>query len=67
VRGDTRRTAGGIGSVDETLKVWDVATGREVVTLQGHVGSVNACAMTPDGRHVVSASDDETLKVWDRA
>jgi WD40 repeat protein len=28
---------------------------------------VNACAVTPDGRHVVSASADQTLKVWELA
>jgi hypothetical protein len=28
---------------------------------------VNALAVTPDGRHVVSGSDDETLRVWDLA
>jgi WD40 repeat protein len=28
---------------------------------------VNACAVTPDGRHVISASRDRTLKVWDLA
>jgi len=26
---------------------------------------VNACAVTPDGRHVISASSDKTLKVWE--
>jgi hypothetical protein len=26
---------------------------------------VTACAVTPDGRHVVSVSDDHTLKVWE--
>ncbi|HZF51915.1 MAG TPA: AAA family ATPase, partial [Polyangiaceae bacterium] len=34
-------------------------------TLMGHTGEVNACAITPDGRRIVSASDDTTLKVWD--
>jgi WD40 repeat protein len=38
-----------------------------VATLKGHTSSVNACALTPDGRHVVSASADKTLKVWDLA
>jgi AAA ATPase domain/WD domain, G-beta repeat len=36
-----------------------------VRTLVGHTGAVLACAVTPDGRCVVSASDDHTLKVWD--
>ncbi len=52
-------------SYDNTLKVWDLETGRELATLQGHVDSVTACAVTPDGRRVVSASWDNTLKVWD--
>ncbi|HWO19184.1 MAG TPA: CHAT domain-containing protein [Kofleriaceae bacterium] len=33
--------------------------------LVGHAGWVNACAVTADGRRVVSASDDRTLKIWD--
>src|SRR5262249_23827192 len=34
-------------------------------TLTGHAYSVNAVAVTPDGRRAVSASFDDTLKVWD--
>jgi WD40 repeat protein/serine/threonine protein kinase len=33
--------------------------------LVGHTLALNACAVTPDGRRVVSASDDRTLRVWD--
>jgi WD40 repeat protein len=33
--------------------------------LRGHTGAVTACAVTADGRRVVSASDDGTLRVWD--
>ena len=55
------------GSDDNTLRVWDLATGETKTTLQGHTNSVNAVAVTPDGRHVVSGSEDETLRVWDLA
>jgi len=44
---------------------WDLESGRALATLEGHASGVNACAVTPDGRRVVSASADKTLKVWD--
>jgi len=41
---------------------------REVVrTLTGHTKDVNAVAVTPDGRQIVSGSDDGTVRVWDLA
>ncbi len=52
-------------SDDDTLKVWDLESGREVRTLAGHSDSVFAVAVAPDGKRVVSASHDQTLKVWD--
>lgn len=45
--------------------MWDLRTGRELLTLTGHRNWVNAAAVTPDGQRVVSASSDEKVKVWD--
>jgi WD40 repeat protein len=53
------------GSEDNALKVWELETGREIRTLEGHIGAVRSVCLTPDGRRVVSGSDDGTLKVWD--
>jgi hypothetical protein len=54
-------------SGDQTLKVWDLASGRAEATMEGHADIVIACAVTADGRRVISASEDQTLKVWDLA
>ena len=45
--------------------MWDLDSGEELRTLRGHEDSVNAVALTADGRRAVSASWDQTLKVWD--
>ena len=34
-------------------------------TLHGHAGRVTSCAISPDGRFIVSASYDGTLRVWE--
>jgi WD40 repeat protein/serine/threonine protein kinase len=47
------------------LKVWDAQTGRVTLTLKGHTQAVNCVAFSPDGRWIVSGSDDGTLSVWD--
>ena len=52
-------------SEDQTLKVWEVESGRELRTLTGHNDCVNGVAVSGDGRLAVSASLDQTLKVWD--
>jgi WD40 repeat protein len=45
--------------------VWELKSGRELLTLEGHTGKVSAVVVTPDGRRAVSASWDGTLKVWE--
>jgi WD40 repeat protein len=52
-------------SFDDTLKVWDLETGRVLRTLEGHSAGFDGIAVTADGQRAVSASRDKTLKVWD--
>jgi len=42
------------GSEDKTAKLWDAATGQELLTLKGHKGLVLSVAFSPDGQRIVS-------------
>jgi len=46
------------GSDDNTVKVWELATGRLVRTLKRHKDSVNSVAISPNGKYVISGSDN---------
>ncbi len=61
-------------SIDRTAKVWELATGREVSTFSGHGDWnravtyrdwVRAVAFLPDGRRIVSCSNDGTVQIWE--
>jgi WD40 repeat protein len=52
------------GSLDQTIKLWDVQTGKERATLKGHTNWVNSVAHSPDGRTLASGSNDATIKLW---
>jgi len=45
--------------------LWNLQLGTLILSLKGHDATINAVAITPDGRAVVSVSSDFTLKVWD--
>ena len=53
------------GSFDQTIKLWDAATGREIRTFNGHLSTVQAVAFSPDGKQIISGSYDSTIKLWD--
>lgn len=50
------------GSRDESVRVWDAATGREVRKLEGHAGDVNAVVIGKDV--IASGGSDRTVRLW---
>lgn len=55
------------GSMDNTIKIWNASTGREIRTLTGHANTVTALIYLPDGAHLISASDDKSIREWEIA
>ena len=55
------------GSEDNTLRLWQVDTGKELRSFNGHTGFVSAVAFSPDGRFALSGAWDDTVKLWDVA
>lgn len=54
-----------VGMSGGKATVWDVETGKLLLTLSGHSDWVNAVAYSPDGTKIATSSDDKTAKIWD--
>lgn len=52
-------------SRDQTARIWEVASGREVARLVGHADQVTDAAYSPDGRLIVTAGRDRVAILWD--
>ncbi len=50
------------GSDDQTIRLWDAATGKRVKIIQAHDSPVTSISVGP--RYLASGSDDETVKLW---
>lgn len=52
-------------AVDWAVKIFDVASRRERVTLKGHKGLTSAVAFSPDGATLATGSWDQTVRLWE--
>jgi WD40 repeat protein len=52
------------GGADWTVRIWEVATGRQLHSLNEHVGEISCVAFSPDGRRAASGSVDD-VRIWD--
>jgi DNA-binding beta-propeller fold protein YncE/HEAT repeat protein len=53
------------GSMDGTVKVWDVASGKEAASVGNHGGQVWHVAFRPDGKQAASGGTAGAVLVWD--
>ncbi len=61
---DGKRNAVGDG---QSIKIVDIATGKTIIQIQAHAAKVTAIGFSPDGKLLVSGSDDKTVRIFDAA
>lgn len=52
-------------SGDQSIRLWDVQTGRVHTILKGHTGPVRTLAFSPKGNFLASGASDKTTRIWD--
>ena len=61
-----RLVTGAAGQIDSTARLWDVATGKEIIKLQ-HLSTVTSVGISKNGQWLVTGSLDKTARLWEVA
>jgi eukaryotic-like serine/threonine-protein kinase len=64
---DGKTLASAEGFNESDIRLWDVATSKEIGRLAGHGAWVNSMVFWPDGKMLASSSADQTIRIWDVA
>ncbi len=54
-----------ITSCDTEVKIWDALRQRQIASFVGHVKTIDALALSPDGHTLASGGADDTIHLWD--
>jgi len=54
-------------SDDNTVRIWDAASGQELVRLEDHTANVTHATWSRDDSKILTSSDDNTVRIWDAA
>ena len=52
------------GSVDKTIRVWNLLKKRQTNVLKGHLNEVTTLAVTCNNKYIISGSLDNTIRIW---
>ncbi|XP_054977098.1 platelet-activating factor acetylhydrolase IB subunit beta-like [Sorex araneus] len=52
------------GSRDKMIKMWNISTGKSLITLVGHDNWVRGVFVLPLGTFIISCGDDKTIRIW---
>ena len=55
------------GSLDKTIRIWNITEGKEIKKLEGHLDKVYSVTYSPDGAFLASGSGDGTIRIWNVA
>lgn len=53
------------GSWDNSARLWEVETGKEIRMFQGHSSWISSVAFSPNERFILTGSYDKTARLWD--
>jgi len=51
--------------MDQTAKIWDIETGKEIMSLNGHEGEIVSLNFSAEGDKIITGSFDHTARIWD--
>jgi eukaryotic-like serine/threonine-protein kinase len=64
---DGKTLASAAGYAESDIRLWDIASGKEIGRLEGHGSYVSSLVFWPDGKKLASSSADQTIRIWDVA